>query len=791
MKTPVSWLRDFVEIDCDTKTLSDKLTMSGSKVEVIEYLGAELKNVVTGKIEKIERHPDADKLVVCQINVGEEVLQIVTGATNVFEGAVIPVALVGAELAGGLKIKAGKLRGVPSNGMLCSIEELGYTQAEYPEAPEDGIYIFDNSIEVGQDVMELLKLRDEVIEFEITSNRSDCFSMYGIAREVAATLDKPLKAIEPKVENAVNFDGDIKVDIQSENCNRYKAQVVTNVKVGTSPLWLRQKLFASGIRPINNFVDITNYVMLELGQPMHAFDLEKISGDTIIVREANEGEKLLCLDDVERTIDNKTMVIADKEKALAVAGIIGGDNSKITDETKTVIFECANFDGVTTRLASKRLGLRTDSSGKFEKGLDPELVDIALERAMELVQILGCGDVTTFTVDNYKNKRAEVRVDFTVEGINKLIGVEFTRDQVVEYLNRLEIKVEGNQAISPSFRTDINLEADLAEEVARLYGYDKIDEKLTLTMNTVGKKDKNQIIQNIAENVLFSQGVSECLTYSFEGKQVFDKLMVAEDSKLRNTITIKNPLGETFSEMRTTMANGLLNVLALNYNKSNAECAVFEIANIYLADELPIKDLPTEQKTLSIAMYGNKDFYSLKGIIETIFDKLNVCNVSYKKNSEIEYMHPGRCAEVFVGNISLGYFGEVHPLVSDNYEIETKAYFAELNFDKIIELANLDRKFEELPKFPSSKRDIAMLVKEEVTVAQMEEIIRQRAGKNLVELQLFDIYRGKQIKHGYKSVAFNLTFRAKDRTLTEEEVSKPMSKIVSHLEEVLEAELRK
>ncbi len=791
MKTPLSWLKEFVEIDCDTKTLGDKLTMSGSKVEVIEYLGAELKNVVTGKIEKIEKHPDADKLVVCQINVGKEVLQIVTGAKNVFEGAVVPVALVGAELANDLKIKAGKLRGVESNGMLCSVEELGYSRAEYPEAPEDGIYIFDSSVEIGQDVIELLKLRDDVIEFEITSNRSDCFSMYGIAREIAATLDKPLAKINPCVKNKVNFTSNLQVELPSDNCNRYKGAIVTDVKVFDSPLWLRQKLFASGIRPINNFVDITNYVMLELGQPMHAFDLDKIEGDKIIVREAVEGEKILCLDDVERTLDAKTTVIADSEKALAIAGIIGGNDSKITSETKNVIFESANFCGVNTRLTSKRLGVRTDSSGKFEKGLDPELVSKAIDRALELVELLGCGTVTTFEVDNYKNSRPQATVDFTVEGINKLVGVDFTKEQIEAYLNRVEIKVEGNKAISPTFRTDIKLEADLAEEVARLYGYDKIEPKLTLTMNTVGKKNVNQTIQNIVENVLFTQGVSEALTYSFEGKQVFDKLNVKEDDKLRKTISVLNPLGETFSEMRTTMANGLLNVLSLNYNKNNAQCSVFEIANIYLADVLPITELPTEQKTLSVAMYGGKDFFDLKGIIEAIFEKLQLTNVSYVKESEISYMHPGRCAKVFVNNELVGYFGDVHPLVLKNYEIGVSALFAELNFDKIVELAKLSRKFEELPKYPASKRDIAMLVKEDVSVAEIEQAIREKAGKNLEDLQLFDIYRGAQIKEGHKSVAFNLTFRGKDRTLTEEEISSPYNKVIKNLEEKLGAELRK
>ncbi len=791
MKTPVSWLKEFVEIDCDTKKLADDLTMSGSKVEVIEYLGAELKNLAVGKIEKIEKHPDADKLVVCQLDLGTEKVQIVTGATNVFEGAIVPVAKVGAELANGLKIKAGKLRGVESNGMLCSIEELGHTRAEYPEAPEDGIYIFDENTEVGQDPIELLKLRDDVIEFEITSNRADCFSMYGIAREISATYNKPLKKVQPVIKGNEAFDKNVNVDIVSNNCNRYKARIVKDVKVFDSPLWLRQRLMASGIRPINNFVDITNYVMLELGQPMHAFDFDKINDGKIIIRDAQEGEKLVCLDSVERTLDSKTMVIADQNGPLAIAGIIGGEGSKITDETRNVIFESANFCGVNVRLASKRLGTRTDSSGKFEKGLDPELVELALDRAMELVELLGCGTVTNVMVDNFKNRRPQPVVDFTVEGINRIIGVEFTEAEIVDYLTRLEIKVENNKATSPTFRTDIKLEADLAEEVARLYGYDKIDEKLTLTMNTVGKHEIEQTIQNIVENNLFSNGVSECLTYSFEGTHVFDKLLVKEDNKLRKTISILNPLGETFSEMRTTMANGLFNVLSLNYNKNNEECSVFEFAKVYLAEELPIKELPNEQKNLSIAMYGNKDFFVLKGIIESIFEKLQINNVSYVKESEIEFMHPGRCAKVVVNGEEVGYFGEIHPLVRENYEIGTNAYFAELNFDKITCLTNLDRKFAELPKFPASKRDIAMLVKEEITVNEIEQAIKEKAGKNLEKLQLFDIYRGSQIEKGHKSVAFNLTFRAKDRTLTEEEVSNPMAKIVKNLEEKLEAELRK
>lgn len=794
MNTPISWLKEFVEIDCDTKTLGDLLTMSGSKVEAIEYLGAELKNVVTGKIEKIEKHPDADKLVVCQINIGSEVLQIVTGATNVFEGAIVPVAQVGAVLVNDLKIKAGKLRGVVSNGMLCSIEELGYTTVEYPEAPENGIYIFEDNIEVGQDVIELLKLRDDVIEFEITSNRSDCFSIYGIAREVAATLDKPLKKIEPKVATKVNFEHDLKVSIETPLCNRYKAVIVKNVKVFDSPLWLRQRLFASGIRPINNFVDITNYVMLELGQPMHAFDLNCINGNEIVVREAEENEKILCLDDVERTLDINTMVIADRTQPQAIAGIIGGHESKITDETKNVIFEAANFDGVTTRLASKRLGVRTDSSGKFEKGIDPALVDVAMNRALELVELLGCGEVTTVEVDNFTNPREQSKFEFSVEGINKLIGVEFTKEQVIEYLKRVEIVVDSsnNMAIAPTFRTDINIEADLAEEVARLYGYDKIDEKLTLTMNTVGKKTHSQYTESKIKNVLFTQGVSEALTYSFEGKGVLDKLLVAENSSLRNTISVLNPLGETFSEMRRTLANGLLTSLSLNYNKNNLECALFEISNVYLADELPIKELPYEQKTLGIAIYGEKDFYDLKGIVESVLEKLNILDrADFRKNTEISYMHTGRCASLYINDKYIGYLGDVHPIVLKNYELGKSALFAELNFDKLIELANVSISFEELPKYPSSKRDIAMLVKEDVTVAEISECIKEKAGKNLTDVQLFDVYRGTQIKDGYKSVAFNLIFRAKDRTLTEEEVSKPMSKIIKNLEEKLQVELRK
>ena len=792
MKIPMSWLNEYVDIDCNISKFSDKMTMSGSKVEAVEHIGKDITNVEIGKIIKIERHPDADKLVVTQIDIGkDEPIQIVTGATNVFEGAFVPVALHRSVLAGGVKITKGKIRGMASNGMLCSVEELGFTRNDYPEAPEDGIYIFQEDQVLGANPLEALEMLEDVVEFELTSNRPDCYSVLGMAREVSATFNKPLRY--PNIELKESAEGDIckmiSVEIEnSELCPRYIARVVKNVKIGNSPQWLRHRLTASGIRPINNIVDITNYVMLELGQPMHSFDIDSIAGRKIIVRNAKEGEVFTTLDGIERKLDENMLVIADPEKAVAIAGVMGGENSKISDTAEVVLFESANFNGSNVRLTSKKLNLRTDSSSKFEKGLDPNLAELAVNRAVQLVEMLGCGEVVAGTVDCYPNKRDPWKVKYSTDKINSLIGISLTDEEIVSHLEKLGIKSDGKEATIPTFRSDLVIEADIAEEVARMYGYDKIPQTLPRA-STAGKKSSEQKVEDIIKNTCVALGLSEALLYSFESPKVFDKLNLSENSALRNTIKISNPLGEDFSVMRSTALNGILVSLSTNYNRRNEKAMLFEIGKVYVPDTLPLESLPQEISMLTIGMYGDKDFYDIKGMVEEIANVLSI-NISFKAKSDIDSLHPGRSAIVLCDDQEIGYLGEIHPQVLDNYEIGTKAYTAILNVDELIKLAKLDTKYKPLPKYPASVRDIAMLVKEDVFVADIEAVIRRNAGKILEDVILFDVYQGKQIEEGYKSVAYTIKFRASDRTLTEEEISTAMDKILKKLEEEVGAQLR-
>lgn len=790
MNIPMTALKDFVDINVSTEEFADMMTMSGSKVETIEYIGKNITNVVVGQITKIEQHENADKLVVCQVNIGNEEVQIVTGATNVFVGALVPVALDGATLANDIKIKNSKLRGVPSNGMFCSIQELGYSTDEYPEACEDGIYIFSEGTEIGANAKDILMIDEDVVEFEITSNRPDCYSVYGIAREASATFDLPFKKHTFDLKREGSSDT-VNVTIENDKlCKRYKCVIVDDIKIEQSPLWIRHRLMTAGIRPINNFVDITNYVMLEYGQPMHAFDINSFVGNDIIVRNAKEGEVITTLDDVERTLDSEMLVIADSEKSIAIAGIIGGDNTKITEETKTVLFECATFEGVNIRLSSKRLGVRTESSGKFEKGLDTELVDIALNRALQLVEELGYGKVATRDVDVYKNKATKNKVAFDVNRVNKLLGTDLSLEQMVGYLNRLEIEVEDSVAIIPTFRPDLVLEADIAEEIGRMYGYNNIGEILAIGTPTVGKLTYSQKVEKEVINFMISQGLSECMNYSFESPKVFDKLNIPTDDILRNAIKINNPLGEDFSIMRTTTLNGMLTSLSTNYNKRNKEASLFEICNVYIAKQLPLTELPIEQKTITIGMYGNKDFYDIKGVVEKLFDVVGVASrIEFHTENNLPYMHTGRCASITIDGVNLGFVGEVHPKVLSNYSIGEKAYIAKINFDLLIEKSDFSRQFVALPKFPASKRDIAMLCRDDLEVKEIEKVIRKYA-KDVESIQLFDVYKGEQIEDGYKSVAYNISFRANDRTLTEEEINANMNKILEKLETILQVELR-
>ena len=798
MNLPMRWLSDYVKIKADTQDFIDKITLSGSKVESVNYLAKEVSNVVTGKVVEIEQHPDADKLVVTKIDVGgEENLQIVTGATNLYVGAIVPVALVGATVYHDgeiVKIKKGKLRGVESFGMMCSVEEMGFTRNEYPEAPEYGIYIFQEEVALGEDVKKLLEMEDEVVEFEITSNRPDCFSVLGLAREAAATYRVPFKYPEIKVEEKGEGKTEdlVQVEIKnSELCPRYIARAVKNVKIGPSPLWLRHRLTAAGIRPINNIVDITNYVMLEMGQPMHAFDIDCIEKGKIVVRNAEDGEKITTLDGVERVLDSSMLVIADENKAVAVAGVMGGENSKITENARAIIFESANFNGPNVRITAKKLGLRTDASSKYEKGLDPNAAFDAVNRAVQLVEMLGCGEVCKGMVDSYPNKRESWSVEYSSEGINNLLGTKLSDEEMIELFDLIEVKADGKKAIIPTFRPDLLTEADLSEEIARFYGYDNIETTLAAGTPTVGKKSYSQIVEDKIMDTMISLGLSEAKCFSFESPKVFDKLNIPSDSKYRNAITISNPLGEDFSVMRTITLNGMLNSISTNYNRRNESAYLFEMGKVYIPKNLPLTELPKEENVLTIGMYGDIDFYGIKGVTEELFEVLGMKDVvEYSPKKDIPFMHPGRLAEISVKGDSLGYVGELHPTIAERYNIDTKAYIAVISIDKLCGYANFERKYKALPKFPAMTRDIAVIVKDEVIVKDIEDIIKEKGGKLLETIQLFDVFKGKQIPEGYKSVAYNISFRASDRTLTDEEVNAPMKKILKELEEKLEAKLR-
>ncbi len=799
MNTPLSWIKAYVpELECTDQEYMDAMTLSGTKCEGFERLDADLDKIVVGQIEKIEKHPDADKLVVCQVNIGTETIQIVTGASNVEEGQKVPVVLDGGRVAGGhdgsktpggIKIKKGKLRGVPSNGMMCSIEELGSTRDFYPEAPENGIYIFDDSVEVGADAVEVLGLHDTVFEYEITSNRVDCYSVLGIAREVAATFRKPF--VQPEVK-AVGTTGDvndyISVEVKDADlCPRYCAKVVKNVKIAPSPEWMQRRLSACGIRPINNLVDITNYVMEEFGQPMHAYDLDTIADNKIVVRRAKDGEKFVTLDGQERDLDSGMLMICDGEKPVGLAGIMGGENSMITDDVHDMLFEAACFDGTNIRLSSKRVGLRTDASGKFEKGLDPNNAEAAINRACQLIEELGAGEVVEGMVDVYPTKKEERTIKFDPEYVNNLIGFNLTEEEMVNYFPALELKYDPATKIItiPTFRQDLIGMCDIAEEIARFYGYDKIPTALPSGEATSGKLSYKLRIDEIARSVALYCGFSQGMTYSFESPKVFDKLLLPKDSELRKTVTISNPLGEDFSVMRTTSLNGMLTSLATNYNRRNKDVRLFEMGNIYLPKSLPVTDLPDERMQFTLGFYGDGDFFTMKGVVEEFLGQVGINkNITYDPKAGKIFLHPGRQANVICDDKVIGYLGEVHPLVCENYAMKTRAYVAVIDMPYIYEMANFDKKYEGIAKFPAVSRDISMVVPKEIMVGQIEDVIKQRGGNILEGYNLFDIYEGDQIEKGFKSVAYNIVFRAKDRTLEESDVSGAMKKILNGLEEL-------
>lgn len=797
MNLPMSWLKDYVSIDVSTKEFCDCMTMSGSKVEGYESIASQISKVVVGRIDKIEKHPDADKLVITSVNIGEkETVQIVTGATNVFEGAYVPVALDGAILANGVKIKKGKLRGVESNGMLCSVEELGFDRHDFPEAPESGIYIFGEEAALGAEAAEVMDLRDDSVEFEITSNRPDCFSIIGLAREASATFHKPLRfpEISLKEEGKGNTSDFVSVEIKnSELCPRYVARVVQNVKIKPSPRWMRKRLRAAGVRPINNIVDITNYVMLELGQPMHAFSIDTIADSKIIVRNALDGETLTTLDGVKRVLDCSMLVISDTQKAVAVAGVMGGENSMVSGDSSAILFESANFNGPNVRVTAKKLGLRTDASSKYEKGIDPNLALTAVRRAVQLVELLEAGEASKGEVDCYPNERKSWQLSYDPDWINALLGTNISEEEMLHIFESIELVADSKTRMLtiPTFRPDLEGQADIAEEVARLYGYDKIVPTLAAGTPTVGKKTYEQNITSIVKEAMVSSGLCEAMTYSFESPKVFDKLNIPKEHSLRNTVTISNPLGEDFSIMRTNTLNGILESLSTNYNRRNESAGLFEIGKVYLPKALPLTELPFEETKLTIGMYANMDFYDLKGIVESLLERLGIFeNSEFSPIKTIECMHPFRTASVAVGEKEIGYFGELHPRVASNYDIGTRVYVAVLSIDALIEVSNMVRGYKALPKFPAVTRDISMLVKEDVIVKDIENVIRKRGGKLLEKITLFDVYQGVQIADGHKSVSYSIMFRSAEHTLVDEEVNTAMDKILKALEQELGAVLR-
>ena len=796
MNTSLSWIKTYVpDLDVTAQEYTDAMTLTGTKVEGFTELDADLDKIVIGQIDKIEKHPDADKLIICQVNIGTGSVQIVTGAPNVKEGDKVPVVLDGGRVAGGhdgkmtpggIKIKKGKLRGVESFGMMCSIEELGSTREMYPEAPEYGIYIFPEDAVVGESAVKALGLDDVVFEYEITSNRVDCYGVLGIAREAAATFQKkfcpPIVEVKENDEKASDY---VKVTVEDpELCPRYCARVVKNVKIGPSPKWMQRCLASNGIRPINNLVDITNYVMEEFGQPMHAYDLDTIANQEIIVRRAGKDEKFVTLDGQERIMDENVLMICDGEKAVGIAGIMGGENSMITDDVKTVLFEAACFDGTSIRLSSKRIGLRTDASGKFEKGLDPNNAQAAIDRACQLMEELGAGEVVGGMVDVCSETREPSRVKFEPEKINKLLGTSLTKEEMIDYLGRVELAYDEktDEIVAPTFRQDIHCNADVAEEVARFYGYDKIPMTLPTGEATTGKLPFKLRIQEVARDIAEYCGFSEGMSYSFESPKVFDKLCIPEDSDLRKVITISNPLGEDYSIMRTSTLNGMLASLSTNYNRRNKDVRLYELGNIYLPKSLPVTELPDERTMFTLGMYGKGDFFDMKGVCEEFFEKIGMKKkVTYDPNSGKPFLHPGRQANMIYEGKVVGYLGEVHPAVADNYSIGEKAYIAVIDILDVLEFAGFNHKYTGIAKYPAVTRDLSLVVPHAVLAGQIEEIFDQRGGNILESYQLFDIYEGAQIEKGFKSMAYSLVFRAHDKTLGENEISAAMKKIMNGL----------
>ena len=806
MKASVEWLKEYSDIDVDCEKLGDILTMTGSKVEEIIEKGNDIKNVVVGKILEIKKHPNADKLVVTKVDVGTEKIQIVTGAKNIKENDIVPIAKDGAELPGGKKIVKSPLRGVDSCGMMCSVGELGLDIKDYPDQIEDGIMILPESYEkdLGKDIVDVLNLREDIIDFEITPNRPDCLSIEGLGRETAASLGKEFKnprknLDELKVEDKKEIEG-LKVDITAPDlCYRYIARVVKNVKIGPSPEWMVRRLKACGVRSINNIVDITNYVMLELGQPMHAFDINSIEGKHITVRRAKNGEKITTLDGVERELNEDNLVIADEKKAVAIAGVMGGQNSEIEEDTKTVVFESAVFYGGSVRKTAKKVGLRTEASSRYEKGLSSENAIRAVNRAVELVELLGAGEEVEGKVDVYPTKQKINKIKLDVDRINDLLGTNISEKEMIDILEKLDIKVENGFAIAPYFRMDLEFVADIAEEIARFYGYDKLETTLIKAATTLGVRTKEQKIEKKIEDVLVNNGLSEIYTYGFVGEKDLEKSKIRE-SLIENAIEITNPLSDEYKLMRPTTIPSMMQTLALNNNRKNQNVKLFDISRNYrnINGEVEKGEVPLQENILTIGMYGDDvDFYTLKGLIENVLEASNVNHYDIVKEKNNSSYHPGRCANLKVGTDVIATIGEVHPEVLMNYDINKRCYLAELNITKVVKYSKQNKKYQEVPKFPAVERDIAIIVDEDVEVGAIEQAIVKKSKrllkgkKGLEEIKLFDIYRDEKLGEGKKSIAYSLIFRDKTKSLSDDEVNPVMEEITKELEEKFGATLRK
>lgn len=803
MNTPISWIKAYVpELDVTPQEFVDRITLSGSHVENYDQYDKNLEKIVVGKVLSIEKHPDADKLIVCQVDIGAaEPIQIVTGAPNIVVGAMCPTVLDGGKVAGGhdggelpadgIRIKAGALRGVQSNGMMCAIEELGSSRDLYPEAPENGVYIFpaDADVKPGDDAVKALGLDDTNVEYEITSNRVDCFSIIGMAREAAATFDLDFKPPVVRLEekSKEKTEDYVSVEIKDTNlCKRYIARVVKNVKIGPSPKWMQDRLRSQGIRAINNIVDITNYVMEELGQPMHAFDLSTIAGNKIVVRTAEDGDKFTTLDGIERELNKDVLMICDGEKEIGIAGIMGGENSMVTESMDTLLFEAACFDGTNIRLSERRLGLRTDAAGKFEKGLDPNLAEYAINRACQLVEEMGCGEVLQGSVDVYPEPVQPWRLKFEPEKMNALLGLDVPVSTMLHIYDRLglEFNSEDDTLTIPTFRQDLHCMADLAEEVARIYGYDRIPSTLPTTNAGIGGISYSETINRIARFTAEENGFSQAMCYSFESPKVFDKLLIPEGNEYRNAIKISNPLGEDFSIMRTLPLNGLLTSLSVNYNRRNKNVRLYELGKVYVPKALPLKELPEEKEQLALGMYGDCDFFTLKGVVEEILDKYNIGkDCDYIPVKDYPFLHPGRQADIMKGKLKVGYIGQLHPEAALNYDIKGEVYIAVINMDVVTMTAKFDIKYTGIAKFPAVTRDLSMVCSKDVYVGDIEKLIRKNAGQFLEKLELFDVYEGEQVGEGKKSVAFSLAFRSADHTLKDDVINPVIDKIINVLSE--------